>query len=88
MVLLVRNENMAMLMGGTKMKGIIERFEGEFVIIEIDGVTKDFAKTNVDDNISTGDSVEFFNGKWIRDEVETTNRTKKIKKLMNDLWED
>jgi hypothetical protein len=70
------------------MKGIIEGFEGEFVIIEIDGVTKDIPKADVDDSVSAGDSVEFIKGKWRTNEVETKKRTKKIKALMNNVRED
>jgi hypothetical protein len=70
------------------MKGIIEGFEGEFVRIEIDGVTKDIPKADVDDSVSAGDVVQYIDDKWVTDEVETNNRTKKIKNLMKDVWED
>jgi hypothetical protein len=70
------------------MKGIVDRFEGEFVVIEIDGVTKDIMKSDVDDHVKAGDSVLFLDSKWIVDENETKKRSKEIKKLMDDVWED
>jgi hypothetical protein len=70
------------------MKGIVDRFEGEFVVIEMDGVTKDIIKSDVDDNVKAGDSVIFIDGKWFANEGETKRRSKEIKDLMNNVWED
>jgi hypothetical protein len=70
------------------MKGIVDRFEGDFVVIEVDGVTSDIAKSEVDNNVKTGDSVLFVDGKWVTDQNETIIRSKEIKKLMDDVWED
>jgi predicted house-cleaning NTP pyrophosphatase (Maf/HAM1 superfamily) len=70
------------------MKGIVDRFEGEFVVIEVDGITKDFLKSDVDANVIVGDTVVFVDGKWLTDKDETKSRSKEIKKLMDDVWED
>jgi hypothetical protein len=70
------------------MKGIVDRFEGDFVVIEVDGVTSDIAKSEVDNNVKTGNSVLFVDGKWVTDQNETIIRSKEIKKLMDDVWED
>jgi acid phosphatase class B len=70
------------------MKGIVDRFEGDFVVLEIDGVTKDIMKSEVDDHVKAGDSVVFLDGKWIVDEDQTKKRANQIKKLMDDVWED
>lgn len=70
------------------MKGIIDRFEGEVVVIEIDGVTRDFARAVVGDHARAGDVVELIDGKWIVDEAETKQRAKKVKELMDSVWED
>jgi hypothetical protein len=70
------------------MKGIVDRYEGNYVVIEIEGVTKDFAKTNVNPSVRAGDSVELIDGRWEKDEVETDLRAKKIKGLMENMWED
>lgn len=68
------------------MKGIVDRFEGEFVAIEINGVTKDFARSEVDNAVKPGDSVILIDGKWMTDEDETKIRADKIKRLMDDVW--
>jgi uncharacterized cupin superfamily protein len=70
------------------MKGIVDRFEGEFVVIEIEGEIKDVLKSDVDSNVKAGDSVNFVNGKWHCDEDKTKKRSNEIKKLMDDVWED
>lgn len=70
------------------MKGIVDRFEGDFVIIEIDGVTNDIAKSDVEDNVRAGDSVILVGGIWITDQEGTKSRTKEIGDLMDSVWED
>ncbi|WP_438349195.1 DUF3006 domain-containing protein [Paenibacillus sp. FA6] len=70
------------------MKGIVDRFEGNYVIIEIDGQTKDVNKSEVDVSVKAGDVVVFVNGVWTTDATETKQREQHIKKLMNDVWED
>jgi hypothetical protein len=69
------------------MKGIVDRFEGEIVVIEVDGVTVDILKDIVDAGVKVGDSVECINGKWMTDEAATEHRAKNIKGLMDDVWE-
>jgi hypothetical protein len=71
-----------------KMNGIVDRFEGEIVVIEIDGVMQDFSKSIVEPSVQAGDSVNLIDGKWVTNKVETENRTKKIKELMNNIWKD
>lgn len=75
-------------MGGKEMKGIVDRFEGDIVVIEIYGVTKDFARSEVGGDVRPGNSVILIDGKWVTDEIETKDRARKIKELMNDVWED
>lgn len=70
------------------MKGIVDRFEGEFVVIEIGGVTQDVPKSQVDPNVKESDVVNLVNGVWITDKIETDSRSKKIKSLMESLWEN
>jgi hypothetical protein len=80
--------NKNLITGGISLKGIVDRFEEEFVVIEIDGLTKDILKTDVDANVKAGDTVVFVEGKWLTDEDETKSRSKEIKKLMDDVWDD
>lgn len=70
------------------MKGIIDRFEGDIVVIEINGKTEDFPLSKVDSSAEQNDVVVYQDGLWIPDKEETKNRKDKINKLMNDVWED
>lgn len=70
------------------LKGIVDRFEGDFVVIEIDGKTQDVNKRYVDPNVKAGDVVELIEGLWRTNKKETEARSKHIKKLMDDLWVD
>lgn len=70
------------------MKGVIDRFEGEWVVVEIDGVTYDMKRSRFPQSAKEGDVV------WIDEEgarilVDETNELKnEIAQLMNELWED
>lgn len=70
------------------MKGIIDRFEGNFVVVEIDGQTKDVPRNEVDTKAKEGDAVKLIDGKWQLDPIDTKKRSDKIKKLMDNVWED
>ena len=70
------------------MKGIVDRIEGNFFVIEIDGVTKDIPKEQVASDVKVNDTVELLNGIWTKNEQLTKKRSEEIKKLMNSLWED
>ena len=69
-------------------KGIIDRFEGKFAVVEIDGVTKDFPKSIFPKSASVGDVVEI-TGENVKVLKEESNKLRKeIEELMNDVWED
>ena len=70
------------------MKGIVDRFEGNMVVIEIDGHTQDIPKDIVDLTVKVNDVVELVNGKWITKPEESATRKKEIKSLMDSVWED
>ncbi|MGG1635624.1 DUF3006 domain-containing protein [Paenibacillus sp. NRS-1760] len=70
------------------MRGIIDRFEGDCVVIEIGGQTRDFNKSTVFSNAKAGDVVILMDGLWILDIKATKQRENEIKKLMEDVWED
>lgn len=70
------------------MKGIVERFEEQYVVIEINGEAKDFKKEAVDPQVKVGDFVCLINSIWVTDKLETKEREMKIKKLMDEVWED
>lgn len=68
--------------------GIVDRIEGEFFVIEVDGVTVDVPKEEVDTKVKAGDYVENLAGKWVTNIALTRDRTEKISKLMDDVWAD
>ncbi|MFJ7826136.1 DUF3006 domain-containing protein [Psychrobacillus sp. NPDC096623] len=70
------------------MKGIVDRFEGDIVVIEIDGKTQDISKDIVNSDVKVSDVVELVNGKWVLRKEETDKRKKEIKSLMDSVWED
>ena len=70
------------------MKGIVDRFEGNIVVIEIDGNTQDISKDIVNSDVKVSDVVELVNGKWVTKKEETDKRKKEIKSLMDSVWED
>lgn len=69
------------------MKGIIDRFEGDYVVIEIDGQTQDIDKSVVNTTVKVGDVVVLIDSVWTTNTTETKNRDQAIKKLMDDVWE-
>lgn len=70
------------------MKGIVDRFEGEYAVIEVDGKTRDVKRNLIADSVRISDVVMLKNGVWERDPDETTKRKEEIKKLMDSVWED
>ncbi|MBA9026169.1 DUF3006 domain-containing protein [Peribacillus huizhouensis] len=70
------------------MKGIIDRFEGDLVVVEVDGKTINVPKKLVDSKVKVSDVVELVNEKWMANEAETEKRRKKIKSIMESVWED
>lgn len=72
-------------------KGIIDRFEGDFVIIEMSdsGLTKDFPIANLQSYLQVGDVVEIDEALFIKkDELSTIQKKAEIEQLMDDLFED
>ena len=58
------------------MKGIVDRFEGEYAVIEVDGKTRDIKRNLIADSVRVSDVVILNNGKWERDSDETLKRKK------------
>jgi hypothetical protein len=67
------------------MKGIIDRFEGNLVVVEIDGETKDFPKEILPSEAKVGDVIEI---KITLLKEETKKLKSEIDQLMQDVWED
>lgn len=68
---------------------IVDRFEEEYVVCEDE--TKqmhDFKRCEFPENIKAGDVVIKKDHGFVIDEQMTDDRTKKIKSMMDSLWED
>lgn len=71
-----------------KTKGIIDRFEEEFAVVEIEGKTKDYPRAIFPKDTQVGDIVYITGTKVEIDKRETQKRAKEIEDLMNEVWED
>jgi hypothetical protein len=69
-------------------KGIIDRFEGKFVVVEIEGKTKDFPKSIFPKSAVVGDVVEINGDKAKVLKEETEKLRQEIEELMDDVWDD
>ena len=49
------------------MKGIIDRFEGEYAMVEIEGLVHSIERCDIPDNAREGDLLVFDNNLWIID---------------------
>lgn len=70
------------------LKGIIDRFEEDIIVVEIDGVTQDFQRHLFPEAAKPGDFIEIKDNQVTILEAETEKRRKEIEELMDELWED
>jgi hypothetical protein len=66
-------------------RGVIDRFEGEVAIIEINGKTMEFPRESLPNDFKVGDAIIIENGVVRLDRSETANRKKEIQQLMDEL---
>ncbi|OMD94185.1 DUF3006 domain-containing protein [Paenibacillus odorifer] len=69
-------------------KGIIDRFEGEYAVIEFDGKTEDVLRSELPAEVKAGDTLIFEEGKAIIDTDYTVSQKKEIDSLMDELFEE
>ncbi|TGE31445.1 DUF3006 domain-containing protein [Desulfosporosinus sp. Sb-LF] len=70
------------------MKGIIDRFEGDFAVVEFDGrQIRDIPKSELAPGAKEGDVIFLANGKYQVDLAETLQRKTEISKLTENMWE-
>ena len=63
----------------------LDCFKGEYVVIEIDGETRDIPRELVDETVSVSDVVILKQGKWYTDKEATNKRSQQIKSLMDNI---
>lgn len=70
------------------MSGIVDRIEGDFIVIEVDGKTWDIPIRQVAPGVKAGDVVrQNDDGIWQKDEDMTAARSRRIKDKMDSLFE-
>jgi len=69
-------------------KGIIDRFEDDWAVVEIDGETKDFQRAIFPNDAVAGDVVKIEGNVVIVLKDETKRLRQEIEDLMDEVWED
>lgn len=67
------------------MKGIVDRIEGEFVVIELNEEMINVHKSKLPEDIKEGDIVELVGDEFIKLPEETARRKSEINDLFNSL---
>lgn len=69
------------------MKGIIDRFEGDYAVVEFEGrKMKDILREEIVPEAKEGDVIILVGGKYQVDQEETQKRKVEIAKLTKDIW--
>lgn len=70
------------------MRGVIDRFEGDYAVMEIAGRMQNVLRRELPAGSREGDVLAYENGRWCR-QIQTTAEFKKnINKMAEKLWED
>lgn len=67
---------------------ILDRFEGDYAVIEIDEKIVNIEKHLLDRGIKEGDVLTMVDGLYYKDEEATKKRKQYIKNKFKDMWED
>jgi len=69
-------------------KGIIDRFEGEYAVVEMDDrIMKNIKIEILPQGIKEGTAIKFVNGEWQIDRERTENLKSEIDELAKNLFE-
>ena len=70
------------------MKGIIDRFEGDYAVVEFEGRKMvDIHKRFLPAGLKEGNAIRGANGVYVFDELETERIRKETKGMFDKLWE-
>lgn len=67
-------------------KGIIDRFEGDYAVVEIEGVMNNIKRSNIPAEAREGDVILYDKIRWKIDRQGTEELKKEIQKLADELW--
>lgn len=65
---------------------ILERFEDDTAVLEVDGEIKKISRSKISDSVSEGDVLIQKDGIFMADKENTEKRKKEIIRLQNSLW--
>jgi hypothetical protein len=69
-------------------RAIIDRFEGEFAILELEKEYKKIERVMLPAEVREGDVLFYCGKQWVVDPEATRKRKEEIEKLAEELWED
>jgi len=67
-------------------KGIIDRFEGEYAVVEIEGVMNNIKRSDIPADAREGDVIISDKSQWKIDRQATHKLKQEIQKLADELW--
>ncbi|MDQ0059497.1 DUF3006 domain-containing protein [Paenibacillus harenae] len=70
------------------MTGIVDRFEGDYAIIEMDGQLHEVKSEQLESRVRVGDVVKWCGDLWSTDKQATEARKENVKQLMDEVWDD
>ena len=74
--------------GGSLLKGIVDRLEGDQVVLEIEDGTLSFDKELFPEDVKEGDVVEYLDNRFIINAFETKERKTYIDNIFKSLIDD
>lgn len=74
--------------GGNIMIAILDRFEGLYAVLEIEGQMKNIERKLIPEQAREGDVLVYRDKNWIIDTTAASKRREQINKLADELWED
>jgi len=67
---------------------ILERFEGDYAFVEIDGEMTEIERHRFSAGVKEGDVLMLEDGIYYKDDEATKNRKQYIEDKFKDMWED
>lgn len=74
--------------GGLDLKAVIDRWEGEYAVLDIQGKIENIKKSQIPPDAREGDVLVKKCGQWIIDRKSSEKIKQEIDHLADELWED
>lgn len=66
--------------------GIIDRFEGSYAVVEIEGLMQNIELSSIPSGAREGDVIIYDGNRWQVDKQATADRKQHIQRLADELW--